>query len=107
MYSEDRNKRHNNRPCNCQRHHHHVSCCDCSNFFDLNVAGLTNNLNAKLLKNRCRYMEITTSGGYELIGRTDNVGIDYVDIKSLNGTVVTVLKDKIDHIKWLKTEYNC
>ncbi|WP_185807733.1 hypothetical protein [Lysinibacillus telephonicus] len=51
-------------------------------------------------------MEITTSGGYELIGRTDNVGIDYVDIKSLNGTVVTVLKDKIDHIKWLKTEYH-
>jgi hypothetical protein len=40
-----------------------------------------------------------TIGGYEIRGKTHDIGVDYVDVKSKD-TIITVLKDKIDHIEW-------
>ena len=44
---------------------------------------------------------MATSGGYHIIGKTHQIGNDYVDIQT-NDSINTVLRDKIDHIRWGK-----
>lgn len=74
--------------------------CDCHKYFDINLAGLKDNLNYKLLINRHCYLEITTFGHYKIKGKTHHIGIDFVDINVDDDQIVTVLKDKIDYIHW-------
>ncbi|SOC14983.1 hypothetical protein SAMN05880501_10815 [Ureibacillus xyleni] len=73
---------------------------DCD--LNVNLAGLTDNLNFKLLKFRKIPVKMTATNGFQLKGFTHHVGIDFVDIKKENGTIVRILKDKIAHIKWMK-----
>ncbi|MFY3790856.1 hypothetical protein ACOQFO_03965 [Ureibacillus sp. MALMAid1270] len=58
-------------------------------------------MNFKFLNSRNNPFEMVTEGGFRIIGKTHQLGIDYVDIEC-NGKVITVLKDKIDHIVWNK-----
>ncbi|WP_170949426.1 hypothetical protein [Ureibacillus acetophenoni] len=55
----------------------------------------------KLWKNIHRQLEIVTAGGFRIGGKMNKVGIDYLDMKN-NDHIITVLKDKIDHIIWGK-----
>lgn len=103
----------------CQEHHlsnnchdrHKCSRChnsgclsshfDCRDYlFEITLAGLMDNLNFKLLKNRNCPLKVATEGGCQFTGKTCNVGIDYIDIKDRHGKVVTILKDKLSHIEW-------
>ncbi|WP_169716172.1 hypothetical protein [Ureibacillus manganicus] len=45
---------------------------------------------------------MVTTGGSRIPGKTHQIGIDYVDVKSSKDTIVTVLRDKIDHVRWYK-----
>ena len=87
---------HMNHDCNC-----HKEKFDCHDLLQVNFNGLRNDLNAKLLKNQDRPFEMVTAGGYRIRGKTHHIGIDYVDIERQD-TIVTILKDKIDHILWNK-----
>lgn len=80
--------------CTCHKKH---CCC-----LHVNLAGLTDHVNYKLVKYRKIPVKLTAINGYTLTGKTYQVGIDYVEIKKENDTIVTILKDKIDRIKWLK-----
>lgn len=88
-----------NHKCNC--HHNHKCCFDCGDLVTVNLNSLKNELNMKLYKNRNRPLEVVTAGGFRIGGKMTNVGIDFLDIKHKNN-IITVLKDKIDHIIWGK-----
>lgn len=95
----------------CRKCHHknsckHCSSCqtsfcdDCHDFFNINFAGLRDNLNFKLLENyKCR-LSVELVAGRPIKGKTCNVGIDFIDIKRDDGKIVTILKDKVSHIVW-------
>lgn len=74
--------------------------CDCSRYKRLSLAGLTDNINFRLLKNAGREVEIETTFRMEK-GRIYDIGTDYVEIKEENGLIVTMLKENIRHIRWL------
>ncbi len=81
--------------CDWRMHSHYI----CNRHFCLNLAGLTDSLNFKLLSKRRRPIEIGTIMGASFHGKSKYVGIDYLDIKENDSTVVTILKDKIKFIK--------
>ncbi|MGM9948712.1 MAG: hypothetical protein ACI33P_01235, partial [Lysinibacillus sp.] len=95
----------NRRGCNCQdrfrRRNGGSLHCDCRDFFDVDLSGLTDNLNFKLLTCKDCKLEMKTMDGCKKKGKTDHVGIDFVDIKDANDHIVTFLKDKIVSIDWL------
>lgn len=125
LFNHHENWHHMNHHCNCQKHHHnddwffmnrcrkchHMNhhcrchqnrqCFDCHDLIRVNLNGLRNDLNIKLFKNRKLPIEIVTTGGYRIGGKTEQVGIDYLDLKK-NDYIITILKDKIDHIIWSK-----
>lgn len=78
-----------------------IPCPDCNDFFDINLAGLTENLNFQLLRFEDSDIEIDTASG-SVKGRICKVGIDFIEIKEKDGIIVTILKDKIIQIRWLK-----
>lgn len=75
-------------------------CRDCHNDIRLNLAGLTDNLNFKLLSLEDRKVEVDTSCTKEK-GIIEDVGIDYIELKNKRKKNVIILKDKIDHIHLL------
>ncbi len=82
-------------------------CCDCDDRVRLNLAGLTGNLNFQLLKSVGCDVEIDTTisaGENKERGKIYNVGIDFIELKKENGTLVTILKDKVSQIHWLDDE---
>ncbi len=93
--------------CDCFKRHHNCGChchictdrCDCDKLFRINLAGLRGNLNYKLLENRNRIVEIITTGRFKLRGKTHRIGIDFVELEC-SDKIITILKDKIDHIRW-------
>lgn len=93
--------------CGCKPHHHkHHGCSHCQHHhcschLHLNLSGLKDNLNYKLLRNHQCPIEIGTIGRRKFMGKTKHVGIDFVDIER-NGQMTTILKDKMEYIKWLK-----
>jgi hypothetical protein len=81
--------------------------CDCNHLIEINLAGLTGNLNFLLLKFEGNDVEIDTILGDEIKkerGKIYNVGIDFIELKTENGMIVSILKDKIGQIRWLKDE---
>ena len=85
---------------------------NCKDSISINAAGVNNQLNQKLLEFKECPLEIVTDLGWRKQGKTQDIGIDYVDILATNGLVYTVLKDKIAHICWLKKDckphhHNC
>lgn len=77
-----------------------LPCRDCHNDIRLNLAGLTDNLNFKLLSLEDRKVEVDTSCTKEK-GIIEDVGIDYIELKNKRKKNVIILKDKIDHIHLL------
>ena len=109
-------KRKNN--CRCKRRNREnrrtvrMANSNCQDSISINTAGVNNELNLKLLEFKECPLEIVTDSGWRKQGKTHDIGIDYVDILATNGLVYTVLKDKIDHICWLKEDckphhHNC
>ena len=102
----------NKRSCSCQdrfqkksrRKNKCSNHCDCRDFFQVDFSGLTDNLNFKLLKGKDCKLEMNTIDGRRRKGKTDHVGIDFVDIKNDHDDIVTVLKDKIVWIDWLSQD---
>ena len=96
--------------CNCidRPNKRRIKKCDwrlhgnkiCNRYFCLNLAGLTDNLNYKLISKRLRPIEIGTIGGESYHGKTKHVGIDYVEIQDKHASIVTILKSKIKFIKF-------
>ena len=79
-----------------------VPCHHCEDQFHINLAGLTDNLNFQLLKMEGCELEIDTTVGTHTRterGKIHNVGIDFIEIQNDNGQIVTLLKDKINHIR--------
>lgn len=70
----------------------------CDNFFTINLAGLTENLSFQLLKLKGHTVEIETILGTQEHGVICNFGIDFIEIKKRDGTVVLILRDKINKI---------
>lgn len=70
----------------------------CDNFFIISLAGLTENLNFQLLKHKGCEVEIETIFGTKECGVIYSFGIDYIEIKRSDGTVILFLKDKINKI---------
>ena len=89
------------------KNNHHVDLCDCKDFHRINVAGLRNDLNRKLERSRNCEFDMRTVAGSKKRGKTHQLGIDFVDLKERNGRIVTVLRDKIDHINWLDRKCKC
>ena len=82
-------------------------CCDCNDPFRLNLAGLTENFNFQLLRSEGCDVEIDITFGAtenKERGKIYNVGIDFIDLKKENGSIVTILKDKVSQIRWLDDE---
>lgn len=73
-----------------------ISFCD--NFFTINLAGLTENLSFQLFKLKGHKVEIETILGTQEHGVICNFGIDFIEIKKSDGTVVLILRDKISKI---------
>ncbi len=98
----------NKRGCSCERRSRRRNKtplhCHCRDFFDPNFAGLTDNLNYKLLSRKACELEMKTMDGSRKRGKTDHVGIDYVDMKDAHDHIVTFLKDKIVSIDWLSKD---
>ncbi|WP_144549568.1 hypothetical protein [Peribacillus simplex] len=87
----------------CKIHAKFTSCRD-DNTLCLNLAGLTENLNFQLVRFKDCVVEIDTIFGVaenKVRGKICNVGIDFLEIKKENGTIVTILKDKVSQIRWL------
>lgn len=78
---------------------------DKNEFSPWDFSGFTDNLNSKLLKHKDCKLEVYTIEGCKIKGKIAHVGRDYVDIKSEDGDIVTVMKDKIVWIDWLS--HNC
>ncbi len=101
-------KRKNN--CRCKRRNREIqkrgrmANSNCKDSISINTAGVNNELNLKLLEFKECPLEIVTDLGWRKRGKTHDIGIDYVDLLATNGLVYTVMKDKIDHISWLKTD---
>ena len=70
----------------------------CDDFFTINLAGLTENLSFQLFKLKGHKVEIETIAGTHERGVICNFGIDYIEIKKNDGTVVLILRDKISKI---------
>ncbi|HWL11882.1 MAG TPA: hypothetical protein VNQ57_02750 [Ureibacillus sp.] len=94
--------------CGCQKRHRgtHVKCDWIlkghyieNHHLCLNLAGLTDNLNYKLLSKRHNKIQIGTIGGKRFNGKIKQVGIDYLDLNVDCDLIATILKDKIKHIK--------
>ena len=85
----------------------HVDLCDCKDFHRINFAGLRNDFNQKLRKCKNCEFDMRTVAGSRKRGKTHQLGIDFVDLKERNGRIVTVLRDKIDHINWLDKNCKC
>ena len=101
--------------CCCKRHSKQngtrvrfssCDCIDCKYFFQINLAGLNNHLNQKLFKLEDYPLTVVTDLGCSVRGKTHDIGIDFVDVLTKNGLVLTVLKDKIDHIRWSLKDCN-
>lgn len=89
--------------CNCTSFESRKKCVKyplsfCDNFFTINLAGLTENLSFKLSKLKGHTAEIETISGQQEHGVICNFGIDFIEIKKKNGTVVFILRDKISKI---------
>ena len=85
-------------------HYPNHDCEDCGDFFEINLAGLTDNLNFELVKCKGQEVEIETtfcSEENKISGKIYNVGIDFIELLNDHGRIVTILKDKISHIHWL------
>jgi len=85
----------------------YLDCEDCGDFFEINLAGLTDNLNFELVKFKGQEVEIETtlcSEENKISGKIYNVGIDFIELLNDHGRIVTILKDKISHIHWLNEE---
>lgn len=75
----------------------------CNNPFNLRLAGLNQNLNFQLMGTKGCQVEIEyecqgTNG--EVKGTVCNIGTDFIDVKSSNGVVSTILKERICKINW-------
>ena len=77
----------------------------CDHFFTINIAGLTENLSFQLLKLKGQRVEIEMLSGKHEHGVVCNFGIDFIEIKKKDGTVVLILRDKISKI-YIQAE-NC
>lgn len=85
-------------------HFPRFDCVDCGHFFEINLAGLTDSMNFKLIELKGHEVEIETTLCAEdnkIKGEIHNIGIDYIDLLKENGVIVTILKDKISQIHWL------
>lgn len=85
-------------PCN--------DCVDCGEFFEINLAGLTDSVNFELVKYKDHEVEIetTTCKDNKVSGKIYKVGIDFIELLKDNGRIVTILKDKISQIHWLNED---
>ncbi|RHW37632.1 hypothetical protein D1B33_08895 [Lysinibacillus yapensis] len=54
-----------------------------------------------MLCNHHKPIEIGTVGRRKFRGKTKHVGVDFVDIKENRHSMMTLLKDKMEYIKWL------
>ena len=71
-----------------------------TNYERIILAGLKNDLNYKLLKFDDCPVEIVTDLGCRVTGKIHEIGIDFVDVLTGDGLVLTFSKDKIDQIHW-------
>ena len=84
-------------------HYPNLDCEDCGDFFEINLAGLTDSANFRLVKYIGRNVEIETTSRTEgniISGKIYNVGIDFIEILADNGKFIMILKDKISQIHW-------
>jgi hypothetical protein len=84
-------------------HHPYSDFEDCGDFFDINLAGLTDSANFELVKFIGRKVEIETTScteGNKIRGKIYNVGIDFIELLKENGRIVMILKDNISQIHW-------
>lgn len=73
--------------------------CHCHQKIQLNLSGLTDNLNFQLLSNPKNNIVIQTiSPDTNIEGKVYRIGIDYIDVQKKKGEIVTVWKDKIRKI---------
>lgn len=89
--------------CNCTSCESRKKCVKyplsfCDNFFTINLAGLTENLSFRLSNLKGHSVEIETIPGTLEHGVICNFGIDFIEIKKKDGTVVFILRDKISKI---------
>jgi hypothetical protein len=78
-------------------------CRDCHDNIRLNLAGLTDNLNFKLMKSKNQHVEVHTPCAAEK-GEIEQVGIDYIELTNEKKQNLIILKDKINYIHLLDKE---
>lgn len=78
-------------------------CRDCHDNIRLNLAGLTDNLNFKLIKSENRHVEVHTPCAIEK-GKIEQVGIDYIELANEKKQNMILLKDKINYIHLVDKE---
>lgn len=98
-------------------HHHgcgtskikHVATPDCDRRIQLRLAGLTGNLNFQLFRKIGRHVLVEVECGEHtstVRGIVCQVGPDFLDIRQKNGTIITVLRNRIIKIKWAKKSWS-